>query len=144
MKKIILLLGIVIIVILSTIYYIYVNNLATLNNAKKENEGFEAYYDKELSGAELVTFINKGSNYNVENNISKDGTGKYIDNGINSINIDIKFIDNDSILNFEKIYDKGTDTFIKYYREIIFKCTQIKYHESTGIIRYMLFEQITI
>ena len=144
MKKILLLIGIVIIVIVATIYYIYFNNLATLNNAKKENQSFEAYYKKEITGAELVTFINKGSNQNIENNAGKDKNGKYIDNGLNSINIDIKFIDNGSTLNFEKIYDNGTENFIKYYREITFKCTDIQYHEKTGIVKYMLFEQITI
>ena len=144
MKKIVFSILLIIIVMVSTIYYIYFNNIAILNNAKKENQSFEAYYEKEMTGAELVTFINKGSNSNIDNNIQKDENGKYIDNGINSINIDIKFMDSDVMLNFEKVYDNGTDTFIGYYRDIIFKCMDIQYHEKTKMVKYMLFEQVTV
>ena len=132
-----------IIIIISTIAYLYLNHIAIYNIAQKENAKFEMYKDKEIQGIELTTIINKAIDSNEKNTISKDNEGKYIDNGKDSINIDIKFIDDDVIYNIEKIYDKGTDNFLQYYRYIMFKCNEVRYHSSTGKIKYMLFEQIT-
>lgn len=133
----------IIIIIISTIAYLYLNHIAIYNIAQKENAKFEIYKDKEIQGIELTTIINKAIDSNEKNTISKDNEGKYIDNGKDSINIDIKFIDDDVIYNIEKIYDKGTDNFLQYYRYIMFKCNEVRYHSSTGKIKYMLFEQIT-
>ena len=133
----------IIIIIISTIAYLYLNHIAIYNIAQKENAKFEMYKDKEIQGIELTTIINKAIDSNEKNTISKDNEGKYIDNGKDSINIDIKFIDDDVIYNIEKIYDKGTDNFLQYYRYIMFKCNEVRYHSSTGKIKYMLFEQIT-
>ncbi len=131
------------ILIVSTIYYIYINNVAMSNNAKKENEIFEYYYQKEITGTELVTVFNKAIQSNEDNMVEKDEQGRYIDNSTNSINIDIKFIDEDVTYNFKILTNNGTERFISNYRDIIFKCTEITYHEQTGNIQYMLFEQIT-
>lgn len=75
--------------------------------------------------------------------VEKDEQGKYIDNQQDSINIDIKFIDDDVIYNIEKIYISGVDKFLSYYRLIKFKCTEIQYHKFTKKVKYMKFEQIT-
>ena len=52
-------------------------------------------------------------------------------------------IDNDTIYQMETIYNKGIQNFINYYGKIKFKCVEIKYHNSTNKVKYMLFEQIT-
>lgn len=146
MKKIIILvvvLSTLTMIVVSTIYYIYINNLAVSNNTKKQNEKFEYYYKKEIMGTELITVFNKATQSNEDNVVEKDKNGKYIDNSTNSINIDIKFIDEDVTYNFKTIINNGTEQFISYYREIIFKCTEISYHEQTKNVKYMLFEQIT-
>ena len=52
-------------------------------------------------------------------------------------------IDNDSIYQMETFYKNGMQNFMKYYSNIKFKCIDIKYHESTKKVKYMLFEQIT-
>lgn len=134
---------IIIIAIVSSITYLYFNYKASYNSAQKENAKFEMYKDKEILGSELTTIINKAVDTNEKNEVRKDNKGKYIDNGTNSINIDIKFIDDDVIYNIEKIYQNGTDTFLYYYRDITFKCSDVQYHTSTGKVKYMLFEQIT-
>ena len=134
---------IIIIAIVSTISYIYLNQVAKINVAKKENAKFEMYVDKEISGMDLATIINKALDSNNRNEIQKDKDGKYIDNKINSINIDIKFIDDDVIYNIEKIYAGGINQFVGFYGDIIFKCNEVKYHKETGKVSYMVFEQIT-
>ncbi len=142
MKKIAIFL-LIIIGIISTISYLYLNGINNYKNAQKENIKFEIYKDQEITGAEVTTLINKAINSNEQNEIEKDNKGRYIDNEMNSINIDIKFIDDDVTYNIEKIYNKGMDVFLTYYRDIKFKCMEVQYHEKTNKIKYMLFEQTT-
>ena len=142
MKKIAIFL-LIIIGIVSTISYLYLNSINNQRIAQKENIKFEIYKDEEITGAEVTTLINKAINSNQQNEIEKDKKGRYIDNETNSINIDIKFIDDDVTYNIEKIYNNGMDKFLTYYRDINFKCVDVQYHDKTQKIKYMLFEQIT-
>ena len=142
MKKIAIFL-LIIIGIVSTISYLYLNSINNQRIAQKENIKFEIYKDEEITGAEVTTLINKAINSNQQNEIEKDKKGRYIDNETNSINIDIKIIDDDVTYNIEKIYNNGMDKFLTYYRDIKFKCVDVQYHDKTQKIKYMLFEQIT-
>ena len=142
MKKIALFFLIIIIIIVG-VSYIYLNYKASYNNAKRENMQFESYYNKEIYGTELTTIINKAIDSNDNNEISKDEKGKYIENKNNSINIDIKIIDNDKTYQMETLYNGGMDKFVQYYSQIEFKCTKIEYHKYTNRVKYMLFEQMT-
>ena len=142
MKKIAIFL-LIIIGIVSTISYLYLNSINNQRIAQKENIKFEIYKDEEITGAEVTTLINKAINSNQQNEIEKDKKGRYIDNETNSINIDIKFIDDDVTYNIEKIYNNGMDKFLTCYRDIKFKCVDVQYHDKTQKIKYMLFEQIT-
>ena len=142
MKKIAIFL-LIIIGIVSTISYLYLNSINNQRIAQKENIKFEIYKDEEITGAEVTTLINKAINSNQQNEIEKDKKGRYIDNETNSINIDIKFIDDDVTYTIEKIYNNGMDKFLTYYRDIKFKCVDVQYHDKTQKIKYMLFEQIT-
>ena len=108
MKKIAIFL-LIIIGIVSTISYLYLNSINNQRIAQKENIKFEIYKDEEITGAEVTTLINKAINSNQQNEIEKDKKGRYIDNETNSINIDIKFIDDDVTYNIEKIYNNGMD-----------------------------------
>ena len=141
MKKIAVFL-ITILSFVCTISYMYFNYTTNIKNVQKENLEFEIYINKEISGTALATIINKALDENQKHEVLKDKNGKYINNEKDSINIDIKFIDNDVIYNFEKIYNGGIQKFVNYYRDIIFVCTNVEYHDSTGKIKYMKFEQI--
>ena len=141
MKKIIIfLVGIGIIV--AIVSYVYFNYRIMENEAKRENMQYENYYQKEIYGTDLVTLMNKVVDENTKNEVEKDDTGLYKDNGKNSIRIDIKFTDDDRIHTLEEIYNGGTEVFVQYYNQIKFKCTKIEYHEQTGKVRYLYFEQI--
>lgn len=129
--------------IISTISYMYLNNINRYRNAQKENIKFEIYQEQEISGSELTSLINKAIDLNQQNEIEKDEKGKYVDNGKNSLNIDIQFIDDEVTYSIEKIYAKGMKTFLTYYRNIRFECKQVQYHTKTNQIKYMLFEQVT-
>jgi uncharacterized membrane protein YhiD involved in acid resistance len=142
MKKIAIFL-LIIIGTVSTISYLYLNSINNQRIAQKENIKFEIYKDEEITGAEVTTLINKAINSNQQNEVEKDKKDRYVDNETNSINIDIKFIDDDVTYNIEKIYNNGMDKFLTYYRDIKFKCVDVQYHDKTQKIKYMLFEQIT-
>lgn len=141
MKKIIVfLIGIGIIV--AIVSYVYFNYKIMTNEAKQANAQYENMYEKEIYGTDLATLINKVVDDNTKNKIEKDDTGLYRDNGKNSIHVDIYFTDDDTIHSLEEIYSSGTSTFVQYYNQVKFKCTKIEYHEQTGRVRYLYFEQI--
>ena len=142
MKKMIIFLVIVIIII-SGISYIYLNYKSEYNSSIKANMEFEKYLNEEVYGADLATIINRTVDKNENNKVQKNNKGIYINNDSNSISIEIKMKDNDTIYQMETIYNGGIQNFINYYNKIKFKCVEIKYHDSTHKVKYMLFEQIT-
>ena len=91
----------------------------------------------------MTTIINKVINNNEKNNVEINQDKKYINNGTNSINIDIKMKDIDDVYSMETIYNGGIEQFVQHYGNIKFKCTQINYHKKTGKVSYIYFEQIT-
>lgn len=142
MKKFIIFF-VIVIVIISGISYIYLNYRSEYNSSMKANMEFEKYQDVEVYGADLATIINRAVDRNENNKVSKNNKGIYIDNDSNSISIEIKMKDNDTIYQMETIYNGGIQNFISYYNNIKFKCVDIKYHYSTHKVRYMLFEQVS-
>lgn len=142
MKKIaIFFFGIIIIVV--GMAYLHLNYKANLNQVKQENKQFESYYNQELYGTDLTSVINKAVDNNLTNEVEKNSKGIFQDNQTNSINVEIKILDNDTTYKMETIYKSGMDNFVQYYGQIKFKCTNIEYHKSTGKVKYLLFEQIT-
>ncbi len=142
MKKIAIFFLIIIIIIVG-ISYLYLNYKANYYTAKRENQQFESYEGQEIYGTDVTTIINKAVDNNHKNDIKKDNKGKYINNDINSIQIEVKMLDNEKSYSMESLYGGGMDKFVQYYGEIKFKCTKIDYHKTTNRIKYMLLEQIT-
>ena len=142
MKKIIGIFIAVAVVILS-LFYGYFTYTKNNNSILKQNAEYESYLNKEIYGADLATVMNKVIDNNETNAIDKDNKGKYIENNINSIKMDIKIIDNDTVYDVETIQRGGIENFVKNFNTVKFKCTNIQYHENTKKIKYLLFEQIT-
>lgn len=142
MKKIVIFFAIVIIII-SGIFYVYLNYKAEYNMSKKANLEFENYLNEEVYGTDLATVINRAVDTNKKNEVEKNNKGIYLNNDKNSISIEIKMTDDDSIYQMETIYNGGIQNFINYYSNIKFKCVEIRYHSSTHKVRYMLFEQVS-
>ena len=140
MKKIsIVIIAIIIIVAVVGVKYISYENAQSL--IKQENKEFEQYQDKELNGLDVATVINKATDKNTKNKISKDEKGNFIQNDENSIEVEIYMSDNDITYKMESIFNAGTEQFVQYYSNINFRCSQIEYHKKTGRIKYILFEQ---
>ena len=141
MKKIIIFF-IIVLIIVASITYMYLNYQATYKQAQIQNEQYVSFEGKELLGTDLATLINKATDDNIKNNVQKDSNGLYVDNKKDSIRIDVLFTDDEKVHSMEEIYNSGTNTFMIYYNQIRFKCTNIEYHSKTGRVSYLYFEQI--
>lgn len=125
--------------ILAFIYFNYQKSLILAQNANRE---YEYYTTNNISGSELMTLINKVSDKNQKNGLEKDKNNRYIQNDTNSIKIEIKFLESNKTFEMESISNLGSESFVKNYNKLEFKCTKTEYHEKTKNIKYMLFEQI--
>ena len=134
---------IIIILIICAIFAMYISYKANYNISKKSNLSFEKYLNEEVYGSEVATVINRAIDRNEKNEVEKNNKGIYQNNDTNSINIEIKMLDDDTIYQMETFYRGGIQNFINYYSNIKFKCVDIKYHSSTNQVKYMLFEQTT-
>ena len=143
MKKIGMIIITIVVIVVSTIAYVIYSYNISKNNAQRKNAEYVDYLDKEVTGAEIATLINKAVDSNKANKVETDKNGNYINNNKNSINIDIKFLDNDETYRMETIYKNGTDTFMQYYNSIKFKCMNIEYHQ-TGQVSHMYIEQASV
>ena len=142
MKKLLIFFAIVVIIV-CVVSYVFLNYKANYNTSKKANLEFEYYLNEEIYGTDLSTVINRAIDSNEKNAVEKNNKGIYLNNDKNSISIEVKMNDNDSIYQMETFYKNGMQNFLNYYGNIKFKCTDIKYHKTTNKVKYMLFEQIT-
>ena len=133
-----------ILVTISIVICLYVYNVRKVEKiATKHNQQYEEYCNKEILGTDLISLINKAIDYNEKNNVEKqENTIYYINNDINSIQITVKFLENDKIIKMEDIAEKQTESFIKFFATSTFKCDDIKYHKQTKNVQSMYFEQI--
>ena len=142
MKKIIIFFAVIVIIICG-ISYLYLNYKAEYNMSKKANLEFEKYLNEEVYGTDLATIMNRAIDSNKKNEVEINNKGIYLNNDTNSISMEIKITDNDTIYQMETFYNKGIQNFINNFGDIKFKCVDIKYHKSTNKVKYLLFEQIT-
>lgn len=141
MKKIIIILLVFIIVLCILLYNF---NSIALDKQKiaEENAEFELYLNKEIYGIDIASIINKAVDKNIKNEIQKDDKGFFIQNDENSIEIEVYLTEGDDIYKMEQIYKQGTEQFVQFFIDAKFKSSKVEYHEKTGRIRYILFEQI--
>lgn len=141
MKKTFLILVIFIVVAFALVY----GYLKRQENMHKQiyiqNLEYEAYLDKTVYGTEVATVIDKATNQNEKNRIKKDEKGYYIENDEDSIKIYIKMIITGKTYPMEEMYKNNISQFVQYYNLVEFKCTRIEYHEKTGRISRLFFEE---
>ena len=145
MKKqfwiILIILCIIVAIIGLTIY----NGIRLENLTEDYNKTYESYYEQEILGTTLISIINKTIDQNEKNAIPKEQNSiYYIDNGENSMQIQVKFLESDNIIKMEDIEQQETENFIKYFATSTFKCTKIEYHPKTNMVKSLYFEQIAL
>ena len=128
MKRIIIcILSIFLIIICIVVYGVYQKNENTAQIGV-DNKTYESYENKEVLGTDIISIINKATDSNKKNDIKIGEDGNYIDNGKNSIRIEIKFLELDKVITMERINNVGF--------------TKIEYHEKTHRVKYMYFEEV--
>ena len=140
-KNVVTVVGIMLI-IASIIIGKYLNYKVKINEIKSQNLEYEYFYQKEVFGTEIATVINSAIDQNEKNDVPKDKNGKYIQNDVNSIKVEVHITDNETLYDMETLYTKTMTTFVQYYNSVKFKCTDLTYN-SEGRVNYMYFEQIS-
>lgn len=133
---------IIVIAILCTFWYIIYVNKNSMSLMKSNNTYYESFKDKEINGIELATIINRIYNQNSQNNIKKNDNGLFIDDNEKSLNLEISFKEAENVIHYEKIYENGTSKFVELYSNVKFKCDKIEYHEKSKYVKYIHFTEI--
>ena len=141
MKKYIVLAAFVILAV-SSIGYLYINYKVEAQNILNNNKEYVELYNKEIEGNELATLINKIENKNENNLVARNENGFFIENETNSVVINIKFKQSDSIFRGEKISKNGITNFVKLYSVAKFRCTNLEYHKNSKYIKCIYFAEI--
>ena len=142
MKKPFIVMMIILFCIILGIGFIYSNYTIQVKQAKEENKQYEYYLGKRVYGSVVATLINKAVDNNEKNQVQKDSKGNYINNEENSIQIDLDIVEVKKTYPMESIYQAQIKEFMKNFGDIQFECKKIEYHEKTGKIKYMLFEEV--
>ena len=143
MKRIICIILVIVICIVISIAYAYSGYKKEYNEVQNFNSNFSQYIDKEFNGNELATIINGAIDNNEKNKIPKDSNGRYIEDKMYSIKVDIYITDNETTYSMETINLGGISNFVSYYSDVKFKCTKVEYHKKTNRISYLYIEQIS-
>lgn len=148
MKKNLIILISALLIICAFVVYFVINYRNMQIEAQINNKEYITYKDKTVVGTTLVSLINKTVDNNEKNNIQKDDKNVYIENDENSIKIYIYFLDLDkdgeyikTPYTMEQIYNNNTENFIKLYGTSNFHCTNMDFHEKTGNVKSLTFEQ---
>lgn len=144
MKKTVILFSIIFCSILLVVLVSFAQNKGNLIAIKKENAIYEEYKNKEVFGTKVASIINKATNSNLKNEVKKDEKGFFIENDTNSIKVEIKLLNEKSLKTYqmETIQKVGTKGFVQNFNLILFKCTNIEYHDRTKKVAKIIFEQI--
>ena len=140
MKKTILVILSIFLTIIICLYMNYKNMMVSQMQAKKFNQEYEFYSKQEtVLGTDITTLINKAIDNNEKYNIKKNENGMYIADEKNSMKIYVYMIINETTYPMEHLVSTGLSDFTKYFGEVEFKCTNVKYHNATGKIAEMTF-----
>lgn len=134
---------ILIIFVLTASTYLFLLNLQNKQRAvRDENQEFEYYLNKTIYGKDLATIIDRAIDKNEKNRIEKDEKNHYIENEENSIRIEVKIEETKKTYAMEEIYKNNIQEFMKHFNLAKFTCTMIEYHNKTGKIKKMVFQEI--
>ncbi len=148
MKKTVLYILIAVFIIVLVLYVNISNAIAKQRKAENFNNQFEMYLNKEISGTDIATIINRAIENNEKNSIPKDEKGFYINNEETTIRVELNMIsyneENEVIYNtyqMEAVNKLGISSFLSNYNTASFKCSNIEYHQKTGQVSKIIIEQ---
>jgi len=143
MKKTVFVILLIFLAIIVAIFMNYRELTTNQNIATKFNKDFEFYNKASILGTDVTTVINRAINNNEKYSVPKDENDLYIANETDSIKIYVCFsTKDDEYYPMENLKKNGLKEFTRYFGEIEFRCTSIKYHQKTGTIAEMKFSVV--
>lgn len=143
MKNTIIIICVIAMCILISITYAYSMYRSDMNRVHEFNNEFSKYVDYEFSGTELATIINLAIDNNEKYKISKDSIGKYLDDDMYSVRIDVYMTDTEKTYSMETLNSGEISNLVNNYSNVQFKCTKVEYHKKSKRISYLYIEQIS-
>ena len=92
-----------------------------------------------------IVIMSKKDSRITNDDAEKDEKGRYIENEINSIKIEVRMLIKEKTYKtypMEEIYNNDITKFIENFNFVKFKCTSIEYHKNTGFVKKLIFEEI--
>jgi len=139
MKKNFIIIFSIFIVIIASIIAWYTNTLGEQKKIAEYNLGFTQYTEKDITGVDVTTVINKAIDNNEQYSIEKNEKSVYKDDKKYSVQVFIKVVKDGEYYPMEAFYLAGITDFTKAYAGAIFKTKNIEYHEN-GRISKIFFE----
>ena len=139
MKKVIIVILSIFLIIMISIYMNYRQAVSKELQAKKFNQDYEFFNKEAILGTDVTTMINKAMDNNEKHGIKKDENGVYIPDDEYSVKIYVYMIINEQTYPMEQLVKTGLSEFTRYFGEVHFNCTDVKYHKTNGRIAEMTF-----
>ena len=106
------------------------------------NKQYLEFNKNQVKGLDITSIMNLAISNNEKYNIEKNEKDEYIDDGEYSIKIFLKMKIDGKTYSMEAFEKNGMDEFAQYFGSILFKCTEVTYHEKSGRIATMTFEAL--
>ena len=139
MKKVIIVILSIFLIIMISIYMNYRQAVSKELQAKKFNQDYEFFNKEAILGTDVTTMINKAMDNNEKHGIKKDENGVYIPDDEYSVKIYVYMIIDENTYPMEQLVQTGLSEFTRYFGEVHFNCTDVKYHKTNGRIAEMTF-----
>ncbi len=140
MKKNLVVFIILFLIIIAVFYTIMINYRSNEREIQAFNKYYEENLNKTLLGSDVATTINKATNSNERNGVTKGDNGMYIDNETNSIRVFVRLSKYRDYYPMETITSHDITEFMRTFNLADFNCTKIIYHDKTKKVAEVYFD----
>lgn len=142
MKKGFIVIALICFISIIIVVYNYNNYYIKQKEIISFNKQYLEFNKNQVKGLDITSIMNLAISNNEKYNIEKNEKDEYIDDGEYSIKIFLKMKIDGKTYSMEAFEKNGMDEFAQYFGSILFKCTEVTYHEKSGRIATMTFEAL--
>jgi len=142
MKKGFIVIALICFISIIVVVYNYNNYYIKQKEIISFNKQYLEFNKNQVKGLDITSIMNLAISNNEKYNVEKNEKDEYIDDGEYSIKIFLKMKIDGKTYSMEAFEKNGMDEFAQYFGSILFKCTEVTYHEKSGRIATMTFEAL--
>lgn len=145
MKKGVFYIILIVFILFSFFLVNYIKNKTNREKIILENNKYIEENGKTVQINSVVTVMNRAIESNIQNDISKDEKGLFIENDTNSIKVYLEIESRDAIIPMEDLLlseKGGANKVLKVFPDLFFEYKNIEYHKKTGRIKKIVFKAI--